>query len=168
MSKSNHKSATAIAMALALALSGSVFAQLGTGTSGGNDSTRPAATITVTINPNRGVDALVDYAALAAIGPWDDRNYQLRKEDLKLLSPNEADAIIAIPAFYRVEMRRANKNLPKVGPAQYPRSALNGYLAKYQGFQINGVTYTSVRVAANGGYEFTPSPARSEQVMPNF
>ncbi|MGE3106229.1 MAG: hypothetical protein AB7F83_13670, partial [Lysobacterales bacterium] len=166
MSKLNYKRATAIAMALALALSGSVSAQVSA--RGDNDTARPADAISFTINPNRGVDALVDYAALAAIGPWDDRNYQLRKEDLKLLSPNEADAIIAIPAFYRVEMRRANKNLPTVGPGQYPRSALNGYLAKYQGFQINGVTYTSVRVAANGGYEFTPSPARSEQVMPNF
>ena len=81
------------------------------------------------VDPARGVDASVDYAALVQIGPWDDRNYQLTAEDIALLSPDESSARDPVPAFFRVELRRSNPGLRKAGPAQYPRSALQRFLA---------------------------------------
>ncbi|UXI67932.1 PKD domain-containing protein [Tahibacter amnicola] len=111
--------------------------------------------VEVTVDATRGVDKRVDYAALQTYGPWDDRNYTLTLEDLTHLSKHEIDAVVPIPAFYRVEMRKANKKLPTFGPAQYPRSALNGYLAKYGGYQINGVTYKGLKALGTGQYEVT-------------
>ena len=55
---------------------------------------------------SRGVDSRVDYASLDRFGPWDDRNYQLTREDLALLAENEVDLHEAVPAFYRVALRR--------------------------------------------------------------
>jgi hypothetical protein len=52
------------------------------------------------VDPARGVDAKVDYPALANIGIWDDRNYALRAEDVALLSTHEAQARDPIPAFF--------------------------------------------------------------------
>ncbi|MBL8299458.1 MAG: PKD domain-containing protein [Rhodanobacteraceae bacterium] len=125
-----------------------------------------------TIDATKGVDKRVDYAALQALGPWDDRNYALTAEDLALLSKSEADTIIAIPVFYRVEMRKANKDLPKFGPVQYPRSALNGYLAKYQGYRINGVTYTAITADTGGRFRVHETARDAEssrgQIFQNF
>ncbi|HSX60577.1 MAG TPA: PKD domain-containing protein, partial [Tahibacter sp.] len=105
-----------------------------------------------TVDQTRGADKNVDYAALQALGPWDDRNYALTAADLAVLSKNEAETIIAIPVFYRVEMRKANKDLPQFGPVQYPRSALNGYMAKYGGYRINRVTYTAITSDETGRF----------------
>ena len=58
------------------------------------------------VRQERGVDPDVDYAALAALGPWDDRNYQLTAEDLALLAPDEARHTQKLPAFFRVELRK--------------------------------------------------------------
>ncbi len=127
--------------------------------------------VSYTVDQTRGADARVNYAELAKYGPWDDRNYQLTKADIDLLSRNESDAIIAIPAFYRVEMRKANPDLLTSGPAQYPRSALNGYLAKYQGFKVDGTIYGSVRATEEGGYVITRGGGESRGVndfLPNF
>jgi len=115
-----------------------------------------------TIDAARGADKRVDYAALQLLGPWDDRNYALTAEDLALLSKNEHETIVAIPAFYRVEMRKANKELPTFGPVQYPRSATNGYLAKYQGFRINGVTYRAVTSDSAGRFRVHESAPADE------
>jgi PKD repeat protein len=159
MSKQNRSKAIGLSLAVALICSGLAQAQ-----------TRPPV-VTFSIDQSRGADANVNYADLTKYGPWDDRNYQLTKADIDLLSANEGDAIIAIPAFYRVEMRKANPNLLKVGPAQYPRSALNGYLAKYQGFKIGGTVYGSVRAKDGGGYEITKGGGESKSVidfLPNF
>ncbi|MDZ4811465.1 MAG: PKD domain-containing protein [Pseudomonadota bacterium] len=157
MSKHNRSKSVGLGLAVALICSGIAQAQ-----------TRPQPPVSITISQSRGVDARVDYADLAKYGPWDDRNYLLTKADVDLLSKNESDAIIPIPVFYRVEMRKANPGLMISGPAQYPRSALNGYLAKYEGFKINGTIYTSVRANGTGGYELTQSTRPSDQVMPNF
>ena len=118
--------------------------------------------VAFSIDAGKGVDKRVDYTALQALGPWDDRNYALTAEDLALLSKNEADTIVAIPVFYRVEMRKANKELPTFGPVQYPRSALNGYLAKYGGYRIDGKTYTAVSADAAGAYRVHESLPREE------
>ncbi|PIV33040.1 MAG: hypothetical protein COS34_09900, partial [Lysobacterales bacterium CG02_land_8_20_14_3_00_62_12] len=158
MSKANRQAVASLGLAIAMLFTGGVSAQI----SARNDL------VTVTVAQSRGADARVNYASLNALGPWDDHNYQLTSADLALLSKNEADAIIPIPAFYRVEMRKANPNLPKSGPAQYPRSALNGYLAKYEGYKIDGVVYTSVRSNGALGYEILKGGKASDQVMPNF
>ena len=157
MKTHNRSRAACLGLAVAMMCSGSVLAQ-----------DRPPPPFEAEIDPSRGVDARVDYAALAKYGPWDDRNYQLTAADVALLSKNEGDAKIAIPVFYRVEMRRANPNLLKVGPAQYPRSALNGYLAKYEGFKINGTLYTAVRANERGSYEFTQRGREPADFSPNF
>ena len=98
-----------------------------------------------TIVQSQGVDARVDYAALAEIGPWDDRNYQVTQSDLELLGENEAELSVRIPVFYRVELRRQFGDLPTSGPVQYPRSALPRFLIGYGGFLIDGVLYRDLK-----------------------
>ncbi|HEX4956118.1 MAG TPA: fibronectin type III domain-containing protein [Thermoanaerobaculia bacterium] len=93
------------------------------------------------ISAARGVDPRVDYASLMEIGPWDDRNYALTKEDLALLAPNEREQRDPVPAFFRVEMRKANPKLRREGPAQYPRSALQIFQLNYGGYLIDGQIY---------------------------
>ncbi|MGE3104437.1 MAG: hypothetical protein AB7K14_04210, partial [Lysobacterales bacterium] len=44
-----------------------------------------AAELVVKPDNARGVDASVDYVALLAYGPWDDRNYQLTAADIAVL-----------------------------------------------------------------------------------
>ena len=93
------------------------------------------------IQNERGVDPQVDYAALTKIGPWDDRNYQLTAEDLKLLGPDEEKlGARGVPAFYRVELRRHN---PKIGHdgVLYPLSAHEVFRRRFGGYQIDGKTY---------------------------
>ena len=134
------------------------------------DEDTSADVVAVAIDNARGVDRKLDYTALTQYGPWDDRNYQLRQKDLEYLSPKETEAQDPIPAFYRVEMRKANANLPKEGPAQYPRSALNGYLAKYGGYKINGVVHSRIR-SEGGRFEILRGKAEAEDVsgeLPNF
>ncbi|MFN7960709.1 MAG: hypothetical protein U0002_05500 [Thermoanaerobaculia bacterium] len=99
-----------------------------------------------------GVDPRVDYTQLSKLGPWDDRNYRLTKEDLALLSPNEAQQYDPIPAFFRVEMRKANPNLPRTGNAQYPRSALQIFELKYGGYLVSGQLYNRA-IYRNGRFE---------------
>ena len=96
----------------------------------------------------RGVDATVDYESLTLLGPWDDRNYQLTQKDLELLADNEAELRVAIPAFFRVEMRRANPEMLRSGPAQYPRSAPEIFRQMYGGFLVDGKLYTRARLEA--------------------
>lgn len=105
------------------------------------------------VNPRLGVDASVDYKALAKLGVWDDRNYQLKAADVALLSDDEASAHDLIPAFFRVELRRANAGLPKRGPAQYPRSALQRFELKYHGYLINGKIYRDLKANSDGSLE---------------
>lgn len=92
----------------------------------------------ILIDQSRGVDSQVNYQSLTRFGPWDDRNYQLRASDLKLLAKNEADLQVQIPAFFRVELRRELPNLLREGPAQYPRSASQLFQIRYGGLMQNG------------------------------
>ena len=96
---------------------------------------------TVAIDPSRGVDPQVDYASLVHLGPWDDRNYQLTAEDLALLAPDEESLTDPIPAFFRVGWRKANPDMRRQGPAQYPRSALNIFRLNFGGYLVNGKLY---------------------------
>ncbi|HWU51603.1 MAG TPA: PKD domain-containing protein, partial [Tahibacter sp.] len=136
---------------LPLLLAAAIGCSLGAGLHAEEEAAAGRA-VEFSIDTSKGVDKRVDYAALQALGPWDDRNYALTAEDLALLSKREEETIVAIPVFYRVEMRKANAELPKFGPVQYPRSALNGYLAKYGGYRINNVTYTAVTSDESGRF----------------
>jgi hypothetical protein len=102
---------------------------------------------------SRGADPNLDYASLIQVGPWDDRNYALTLADIAVLSADETSAKDPVPAFFRVEMRRANPGLQKSGPAQYPRSALQRFLIKHHGYLINGRLYHDVRLDENRNYE---------------
>lgn len=103
----------------------------------------------------RGVDAAnVRYETLARMGPWDDRNYQLTRADLNVLAPNEQELADPIPAFFRVEMRKAWPALRKDGPAQYPRSALQIFRLLHTGYQIEGRYYN--RTEIRDGRFFVP------------
>lgn len=93
------------------------------------------------IHQGRGVDPRVDYAALTKIGPWDDRNYQLTAEDVKLLGPNEEKlGAQAVPAFFRIELRRHN---PKIGHGGvlYPLSSYEVFRRRHGGYQVEGKVY---------------------------
>ncbi|MDG2375623.1 MAG: hypothetical protein P8M18_04650 [Woeseiaceae bacterium] len=80
-----------------------------------------------------GVDERVDYVSLVKFGPWDDRNYMLTLDDLSYLSETEDQIKDPIPAFFRIELRKKMPNLPKTGPAQYPRSAVQLFQIRYGG-----------------------------------
>ena len=73
--------------------------------------------------------------------PWDDRNYDLTKEDLTWLAPNESELKDPVPAFFRVLMRQENKDLQRTGPAQYLRSALQSFEIMYKGYLVDGKLY---------------------------
>ena len=96
-----------------------------------------------TVDPARGVDPKVDYEALKAIGPRDDRNYSLKVEDLELLAANENEQRTPVPAFFRVELRRKYPDLPMTGEHQYPRSTLPRFHVQYGGLLIDGQLYRS-------------------------
>ncbi len=107
--------------------------------------------VALKIDAAKGVDRRVDYASLAQVGPWDDRNYLLTAEDLALLPPGERTQLDAIPAFFRVEMRRKNPGMPRTGEAQYPRSALQIFYLRHGGFLIDGLLYRRA-VRRNGAF----------------
>jgi len=111
------------------------------------------------VDQSRGVDARVDYAELKKIGPWDDRNYQLTREDLALLADNEEELAGPVPAFYRVLHRREFPDTPRTGKVQYPRSTYNYFLMRFGGFLINGRIHNDVeRDSAAGVYRVFTSP----------
>ena len=85
------------------------------------------------IDQARGADQSVDYASLQRFGPWDDRNYALTRDDLRLLARNEAELRDAIPAFFRVELRREFPDMPRTGIVQYPRAAVPLFQLRHGG-----------------------------------
>ena len=158
----------AAAFVLCFAFAGSVPAQPAPGGPGnGNGNGPPAEVIEFVIDQRRGADARVRYADLAEFGPWDDRNYRLTKEDVDRLVPADRTDNQPLPAFYRVEMRRANPDLPTEGDAMYPRAALNGFLAEHGGYEIDGKRYRGLRARGNGRWDVVESE-QSADVSPNF
>lgn len=112
----------------------------------------------------RGADTLVRYESLKRFGPWDDRNYRVTSEDLRLLAPNEEEQKDPIPVFFRVQLRKQNPNLRRTGPAQYPRSAVPLFLQLYGGYMVNDKLYQRVEME-RGQYkviEDGPSIEKSE------
>ncbi len=96
------------------------------------------------IDPAKGTDARVDYRALTELGPWDDRNYRLTLEDLALLPAGEGDAGGAIPAFFRVVLRRAHPAQRAAAAGRYPKSAIEQFHRFYGGYLIDGKLYREV------------------------
>ncbi|ANM31091.1 hypothetical protein ABI59_18195 [Acidobacteria bacterium Mor1] len=104
----------------------------------------------VAVDPRRGADDRVDYESLTQYGPWDDRNYMVTLEDLDLLADNELELRAPIPVFFRVMMRRGWSDLPRTGPAQYPRSAYQIFRQKFGGCLVGGKFYRKVKYEDNG------------------
>ena len=113
-----------------------------------------AKVIDIRVNESRGVDPKVNYSQLTEYGPWDDRNYALTAEDLKVLPKAEKESHDPTPAFFRVWMRKQaaleGTPLPISGPDQYPRSAVNTFLQRFEGLQIDGKIYRGItRIEGN-------------------
>lgn len=87
---------------------------------------------------SRGRDPRVQYRALTKSGPWDDRNYALSADDLRMLPPRDHEAKADIPAFFRVELRREFPHLMTHGPAQYPRAASQLFKIRHGGLMRDG------------------------------
>ncbi|MFV1980976.1 MAG: sialidase family protein [Rhodothermia bacterium] len=109
------------------------------------------------IDPARGSDPRVDYRALSELAPWDDRNYALALDDVRLLSDDESLIESQIPLFYRVLLRKRNPELSAPG-VRYPRSALQKFRQVYGGFLQDGQFFNDVewrngriRVRRRGG-----------------
>ena len=105
---------------------------------------------------SRGVDPGVDYESLKRLGPWDDRNYGLTKEDLSLLADNEEELAGPLPAFFRVLLRRQYPSMPRTGELQYPRSALNAFELIYRGYLVDGVYHREVSRGRDGRWVVDP------------
>ena len=88
------------------------------------------------IRQELGVDPNVDYASLAPLGPWDDRNYQITKQDLELLPEND-QYLRNVPLFYKIMARKANPNLGKY----YNRELYQSFLIEYGGLVVDGHWY---------------------------
>jgi len=113
---------------------------------------QPAAGWAQRIVQSRGVDPRVDYAAFTRLGPWDDRNYLVTKEELALLAANEHELKDPIPVFYRIELRKTNPGMLRTGTVQYPRSALQIFKIKYGGYLVDKRLYKEA-VYRDGRFE---------------
>lgn len=100
--------------------------------------------------PNKalGVDASVDYTALSKFGPWDDRNYQLTKQDIAVLPKNDR-FVHGVPAFFKVQKRK--EMIAQGFPLQfeiYPREVNKEFEIRYGGLLQGGVQFLTPRGAA--------------------
>lgn len=130
-------------------------------------ATAKTPAVPLQIDAAKGIDARVDYARLTQIGPWDDRNYRLTAKDLTLLAPNEKEQRDPIPAFFRVEMRRANPGLRRTGEGQYPRSALQIFYLLHRGYQIDGKYYSRATIR-DGAFVVLPNRPGSTEDDPDL
>ena len=95
-----------------------------------------------------GVDPTVDYTALSKFGPWDDRNYQLTKQDLAVL-PKDDRFVPGVPAFFKVQKRK--EMIAQGFPLQfeiYPREVNKEFEIRYGGLLQGGVQFLTPRGAA--------------------
>jgi hypothetical protein len=106
-----------------------------------------------------GVDPRVDYGALTKLGPWDDRNYQLRQEDLTVLPAND-EYRPGVPAFFKIETRKlyASQGFP-IGE-HYPREVNKAFQIKYGGLTQGGVLFRK-----GLGKFYHPDPKEQRQPM---
>jgi hypothetical protein len=95
----------------------------------------------------KGVDSRVDYKSLEKFGAWDDRNYQLTKEDVDLLDEafrkgNEPSG--PLPAWFRVKLRRET-GAPADKRIEY-RNHLNIFMQQEGGWRIDDEYYKGTTV----------------------
>lgn len=88
------------------------------------------------VKQNLGIDQSVDYTILEKLGPWDDRNYQVTAEDLKIIPEND-QYLANVPLFFKVQVRKESKPFGDV----YPRSTLQAFQIQYGGLLVNGIWY---------------------------
>lgn len=112
----------------------------------------------------RGVDPTVRYESLKKFGPWDDRNYRLTAEDLKVLAPNEEELVEPIPAFFRVAYRKKNPDMRKTGQGQYPMSIVQIFIQEYGGYLVNDKIYKTVGFE-NGQYKVVEEQPNIERMI---
>lgn len=100
-------------------------------------------------NQQLGADPSVEYRSLIKYGPWDDRNYQLRAQDLQLL-PEDDRFVPGVPAFFKVQKRAEmiEQGFP-LGDI-YPREVDKEFEIRYGGLLQNGVHYVTERGRENG------------------
>ena len=60
-------------------------------------------------------------------GPHHPLNEELTDRDLRWLAPDEDQIFSALPAFFRIQVRRANPHIPESGRVRYPRVSANVY-----------------------------------------
>jgi hypothetical protein len=151
----------------------SAFVLIAAGVSVTLSATFIDAARTVAIDPGKGIDLQVDYEALAAFGPWDDRNYSLTREDLEYLPAGDAQMKTRVPVFFRVGLRREAIRLGLGTFVQYPLSAWNVFRQRYGGYLVDGAYYTQVRregdrfVVLMGDGGTVPPPASETVSIPS-
>ncbi|MCX7556909.1 proprotein convertase P-domain-containing protein [Xanthomonadaceae bacterium JHOS43] len=108
-----------------------------------------------------GVDSRVDYHSLIKLGPWDDRNYELRKEDLAILPANDAYRP-GVPVFFKILKRRemAEQGFPLVDDL-YPREFDKEFQYRFGGLKQGGVLHLTER----GKHHYT-GPGAATDVKP--
>lgn len=117
----------------------------------------------VIIEQSRGADARVDYSSLTKFGPWDDRNYDLTLEDIRLLPPNDR-YLPKVPAFFKVLKRKemAAQGFPLLDDL-YPRETDKEFQYRFGGLMQNGV----LNLTERGKYHYrgpeNPNPLRPDR-----
>ena len=99
-----------------------------------------------------GVDPSVDYKALTQFGPWDDRNYQLTKQDIAIL-PKEDRFVPGVPAFFKVKKRNEMKAQGFPLLDIYPREVNKEFEIRFGGLIQGGVHFLTAR----GAYRRAPA-----------
>jgi hypothetical protein len=110
---------------------------------------------------SKGVDQTLDYTALLKFGPWDDRNYQVRKQDLSIL-PADDRFLPGVPAFFKILKRK--EMIAQGYPLQddlYPREANKEFQYRFGGLIQDGVHFLTERGKHHYQGPTNPEPASS-------
>jgi hypothetical protein len=104
-----------------------------------------------------GVDPRVDYPSLLKFGPWDDKNYQLRLEDIAVLPENDVYRP-GVPAFFKIMKRR--EMIAEGFPLGefYPRELNKEFQMRFGGLTQGGTLF---RQGLGKAYHPDPAVARN-------
>ncbi len=117
----------------------------------------------IVIEQSRGADPRVDYASLTKYGPWDDRNYDLRKEDIQLLHKDD-QYLPKVPAFFKVLKRKemAAQGFPLLDDL-YPRETDKEFQYRFGGLMQNGVLKLTERGKHHYQGPENPTPLKPDR-----
>jgi hypothetical protein len=104
---------------------------------------------------SRGVDQTLNYESLLKYGPWDDRNYELTKNDVAVL-PAQDRFFASVPAFFKILKRREMKAQGFPLGEHYPREFNKEFSMRFGGLIQNGVHFLTLR----GRAQWIGSPFR--------